>query len=33
MFPFSLMMTVWLVPVVTFFIGAGVFGLTRYLHG
>ncbi len=33
MFPFSIMMTLWLVPVITFFIGAGVFGLSRYISG
>ena len=32
MFPFSIMFTLWLVPVITFFIGAGVFGLARQLQ-
>ena len=32
MFPFSIIFTLWLVPVLTFFVGAGVFGLARRLQ-
>ncbi len=29
MFPLTTMFTLWLVPVITFFIGAGIFSLVR----
>jgi hypothetical protein len=32
MFPFTIIFTLWLVPVATFFIGAGVFGIAKYIN-